>query len=135
MNFPKHERGPYRGRYLDPQGQLTGSFTQLMEAECIQAENRELEQLFQALMIATKRNPCDGCPVWGNKGPECKAFQQYHTAYVQTVAAHQQAVKDATIPNNVSFEHPLAGLSIKKIAEKLGVSISEVRRRKASGTL
>ena len=131
MNFPKHEQGPYRGRYLDPRGQLVGSFTQLMEAGCIQAENLELELVFYALMVATVRNPCDGCPVWGNKGPECKAFQQYHTAYVET----QQVIKDATTPSNVPLDHPLAGLSVKQIAAKLIVSIGEVRRRKAAGTL
>ena len=134
MNFPKHERGPYRGRYLDPSGQLMGNFQQLMDVGCIQAENRELEQLYCALMIVTKKNPCAGCPVWNNKGPECKAFQLYHTACTQTVAVHQQ-VKSTTTPNNVPADHPLAGLSIKKITEKLGVSIGEVRRRKASGTL
>jgi len=135
MNFPRHERGPYRGRYLDPQGQLTGSFTQLMEAGCIQAENRELEPLFYALMLATMKNPCDGCPVWGNKGPECQAFQQYHTAYTQAIETQQQVIKEATTPSNVPAEHPLAGLSVKQIAAKLNVSISEVRRRKAAGTL
>lgn len=26
VQFLKHERGPYRGRYVDPMGQLVGTF-------------------------------------------------------------------------------------------------------------
>jgi len=135
VQFPKHERGPYRGRYIDPQGQLVGTFEQLMEAGCIQAENREMEPLFYALMVATKMNPCDGCPVWSNKGPGCVAFQQYHSAYQCAEEKQQQVIKDATAPSNVPSGHEFFGLSVKQIAEKLGVSIGEVRRRKARGTL
>ena len=135
MNFPRHESGPYRGRYLDPEGHLTGSFQQLMEAGCLQAENRELEPLFYGLMIATSRNPCDGCPIWNDKGPVCKAFQLYHTAYTHAVAVAEHAVEVATTPTNVPPGNPLFGLSVKQIAAKLEISIGEVRRRKAAGTL
>jgi len=134
MNFPKHERGPYRGRYVDPEGQLLGTFQQLMDAGCVQAEMPALLPLFFGLMALTNQNPCAGCPIWDNKGPECKAFQEYHSASARVIAT-QQVIKDATTPNNVPAEHPLAGLSVKKIAEKLGISIGEVRRRKAAGTL
>ena len=136
--FPKHERGLDRGRYLDPQGVLSGSFEQLMEAGCIQAENREMVPLFYALMMATAANPCEGCPVWGNKGPGCVAFRQYHSAYQRAEEKQQQVareVKEATMPSNVPSGHPLFGLSVKQIALQLGVSIGEVRRRKANGTL
>jgi hypothetical protein len=135
VQFPKHERGPYRGRYIDPVGQLAGTFEQLMEAGCIQAENRELEPLFYALMVATTRNPCDGCPIWNDKGPACAAFQQYHSAYHRAEEKQQQVIKEAMTPSNVPPGHPLFGLSVKQIAEKLGVSIGEVRRRKVSGIL
>lgn len=133
--FPRHERGPYRGQYCDPEGRLTGTFDQLMAAGCLQAEVPGLLMIFRLLMVETSANPCAGCPVWNRKGPECGAFREYHSAYAQSVKKQEQVIKDATTPNNVPAEHPLAGLSIKKIAEKLGVSISEVRRRKANGTL
>lgn len=135
VQFPKHERGPYRGRYIDPVGQLEGTFEQLMEAGCIQAENREMEPLFYALMVATAKNPCDGCPVWSHKGPACVAFQQYHSAYYRAEEKQRQTIQDATTPNNVPSGHQFFGMSVKQIAAKLGVSIGEVRRRKASGTL
>lgn len=138
VQFLKHERGPDRGRYIDPKGQLVGTFQQLMDAGCIQAENWEMEPLFYGLMVVTAANPCDGCPVWGAKGPGCVAFQRYHSAYHRAEECQQQVVKDvkdATTPSNVPAGHPLFGLSVKQIAEKLGVSIGEVRRRKASGTL
>lgn len=108
-----------------PQGQLIGTFGQLMVAGCIQAVYRGLERMFYGLMALTGRNPCNGCPIWDNKGPGCRAFQLYHTAYVPA----------AVTPSNVPAEHPLAGLSVKQLAAQLGVSISEVRRRKANGTL
>jgi hypothetical protein len=135
MNFPRHERGPYRGQYCDPVGHLTGSFAQLNLAGCIQTETLDLAMIFRLLMLETNNNPCAGCPVWTQRGPECGAFREYHTAYAQGVKKQEQVIKDATTPSNVPAEHPLAGLSVKKIAEKLGISIGEVRRRKASGTL
>ncbi len=135
IQFPKHERGPHRGRYIDPKGQLSGTFEQLLKAGCIQAGDWYLEQLFYLLMAMTGRNPCGGCPVWLDKGPKCPAFQQYHTAYHLAEEKQQQVIKDATTPNNVPSGHEFFGLSVKQIAEKLGVSISEVRRRKVSGTL
>lgn len=135
MNFPRNERGPYRGQYVDPEGQLLGTFEQLMVAGCIQAENRELMTMFHLLMAATGRNPCAGCPIWTHKGPECGAFREYHSAYAQSVKKREQVIKVATTPSNVPLDHPLAGLSVKKIAERLQISIGEVRRRKAAGTL
>jgi len=130
MNFPKHETGRYRGQYVDPKGQLKASFAQLMEADCLQAG---AAPAFEYLMAATVNNPCAGCPVWCEKGPECKAFQLYHTAYSRPVKPEEQVVVKTS--SNVPPEHPLTGLSIKQIAAKLNISISEVRRRKISGTL
>lgn len=135
VRFPKHERGPCRGHYLSPQGQLVGTFQQLMDAGCIQAEVPKLKPYFYAIMIITAGNPCDGCPVWVINGSGCTAFRQYHTAHRRAEEKQKRTVEDATTPHNVPVDHPLAGLSVKKIAEKLGVSIGEVRRRKASGTL
>lgn len=135
IRFPKHERGPYRGRYIDPEGQLVGCFEELMRAGCIQAELPHMVPRFHVLMVATGKNPCNGCPVWSEKGPACKAFQKYHTAYSDAIEKHKRDFKDATTPENVGSNHPLAGLSVRRIAENLGVSLSEVRRRKANGTL
>lgn len=128
--FPKHDRGPERGSYIDPKGHLEGDFNQLMEAGCIQAPVPETEPLFHLLMRATACNPCAGCPLWASRGPLCEAFVKYHSAYTPTTAFAVVVKK-----GNVPVGHPLEGLSVKQIAAQLGVSISEVRRRKASGTL
>lgn len=133
--FPRHERGPFRGQYVAPKGCLAGSFNQLMDAGCIQAETPKLTVMFHLLMAATAHNLCADCHVWTHKGPECGAFREYHTAFTRTTNRQQQVIKDATTPSNVPAEHPLAGLSVKQIATKLGISIGEVRRRKAAGTL
>lgn len=135
IRFPKHERGLHRGCYCSPQGELLGTFQQLMDAGCIQAEASRLMLYFHAIMIATAENPCGDCPVWETNGSGCTAFRQYHSAYRRAEERQKQTVEDATTPHNVPVDHSLAGLSVRKIAKKLGVSIGEVRRRKASGTL
>lgn len=94
-----------------------------------------MEPLFSALMAATLKNPCVGCPIWDNNGPACIAFQQYHSAYDRAEEKQQQVIKEVMVPNNVPTGHQFFGLSVKQIAAKLGVSIGEVRRRKANGTL
>jgi len=97
-----------------------------MACGCIQAENEALRPMFYSLMTLTQNNPCAGCPVWTDNGPNCKAFQKHHTAF--------QAARQATTPHNVP-SGPFMGMSIRQIAQQLGVSISEVRRRKVAGTL
>jgi hypothetical protein len=133
--FPIEHRGPYRGQYAAPQGRLVGDFDQLQALGCIQCEMESLRQIFARLMVATAGNPCDSCPVWTRKGPACEAFQQCHTAYRDAERESQRALAAATTPANVPKTHPLAGLSVKQIAAKLNISLGEVRRRKAAGTL
>jgi hypothetical protein len=135
VQFSKHERGVQRGQFIDPVGRLNGTFEQLGEAGCIQAESPELMPLFTQLMLATALNPCAGCPIWSENGPECVAFQRYHSAYRRAEETRQKAVRDATTPSNVPSGHRFSGLTVRQIAGELGVSLSEVRRRKASGTL
>ena len=134
IDFPKHERGPLRDQFQDPVGQLTGSFRELMDHGCIQAADVRLYPIFEGLMILTNNNPCAGCPVWSNHGPECQAFQRYNTAFQARLKQQAEALEQATTPHNIP-SGPLAGLSVRQIAQQLGVSISEVRRRKAAGTL
>jgi hypothetical protein len=123
-------------------GYLRGSFRELMGAGCIQAEIPLQEPLFNMLMEATDNNPCVVCPVWTRQGPKCKAFQAYHTSYQYAIYKHAISELEkntrkakATTPSNVPNDHLLAGLSVKQIAAKLGISIGEVRRRKTAGTL
>jgi hypothetical protein len=118
-----------------PVGTLNGSFEQLHKAACLQAELREQELFFYALMSATGNNVCDGCPVWEERGSACRAFQAYHSGYVDPELERASRIDHATTPNNVPFNHRFAGLSVKQIATQLGISIGEVRRRKAAGTL
>lgn len=126
LQFPKHERGPYRGQYMAPVGTLSRDFDGLQLSGCIQAETEALLPLFIGLWTATRGNPCDGCPVWRDKGPACKAFQLHHTAYRDAEFRRTARIAQATQPD---------GESVAQIAKRLGISKSEVRRRKVAGTL
>ena len=136
--WPKVKRGPFQGDYEPPDGVLGGTFKELMAAGCIQAETVDMLPMFRALMIGTHKNPCNGCPAWAAQGPKCRAFRVYHSVWREHEAAAAKRTAEAlsaTEPHNVPVGHPLAGLSIKSIAKRLGVSIAEVRRRKAAGAL
>ena len=73
--------------------------------------------------------------MWERKGPECAAFQQYHTAYTNAVIGQHQALEAATKPSNFPPGHRFFGLSMKEVAKQLDISLGEARRRKAAGTL
>lgn len=87
-------------------------------------------------MAATNRNICDGCPKTDRaqslKDIKCECFNKYHTMVKQQKLVSEARVANATTPPGTS-KYP--GLSIAQIAEKLGVSKSEVRRRKLEGTI
>lgn len=116
-------------------GKLSDSFFDLHAAGCIQtgadvhsdpkvASSRH-GGMFAAIYGLTHGNPCAGCPAFN--GGRCKAYQAHHED------ARRVPIKvDPKIPSN-SDNYP--GMSVKQIAEKLGVSMSEVRRRKLTGTL
>ena len=133
--FPIGYKGQYRGQYLPPRGLLKATFEQAQAAGCIQAID---QKVFDGLMKVTCNNPCNGCPQWADGGPKCGAFQQYHLAW----ARHQEALKNkaeadkaAVTPHNAPAGHPFAKMNMKQIAQELGVSLSEARRRRAAGTL
>ena len=132
--FPR-ERKYRQERYLPPKGRLSNDFEGLMGAGCIQAENEGLRVIFGLLMVETNMNPCNGCPVWDRQGPQCKAFQQYHSAYRAWKTAHDEQIRAVTTPQNAPAGHPLEGKTMKQIAEALSISLSEARRRKQAGTL
>lgn len=132
--FPK-ERKYHQERYLPPKGKLANEFESLMDAGCIQAENEGLRVIFGLLMVETNMNPCNGCPVWEQRGPQCKAFQLHHSAYRAWKTAHDEQIHTAVSPQNAPAGHRFEGKNMKQIAEALSISLSEARRRKQAGTL
>lgn len=131
--FQKFDRGPQHGQYKSPVGHLLATFDQAHEAGCLQAEMLTGCSYFGMLMVSTRLNPCDGCPVWKEDGPACGTFQMYHTAYAYAKESQEEAIKKATTPPVVQGHPEFIGLTTKQIAEKLGISKNEVRRRKAAG--
>ena len=78
-----------------PRGRLNGDFDQLFSLGCIQtgadvhsdigSAHYQFGSLFEALMIATSSNPCDGCPAYA--GGKCRAFRALHSqAHAETRA-------------------------------------------------
>ena len=136
-------------------GRLKGTFEDLHGAGCIQTlcdmyadvgdavKAGGLER-FSGIMLLTRLNPCDGCPngTGMNFNPgkiitrvdqiQCSAFQKFHTMAVDSQLKSKRAIWNATTPPGTD-NYP--GLSVKQIAEKLGISKNEVRRRKQVGTL
>ena len=133
--FPQGVRGSERGRYLPPVGILGHDFNLLKEAGCIQAENDSMREMFHMLMGATEHNPCNGCPVWDRKGPDCKAFQKHHSAYISWKHSHDAEIAEKITPCNAPDGHRFASMNMKQIAKELGISLGEARRRKQAGTL
>jgi hypothetical protein len=114
-------------------GRLKGSFEELHKAGCIQTgEDLPLEKakeavefLFNQLMLATRLNPCDGCPAF-NEG-RCRAYLLFHTAQHELKRQRENRIQQATTPPG--------GESVAQIAKRLNISKSEVRRRKLRGDL
>lgn len=115
-----------------PTGRLTGSFVELHRAGCIQT-GADVESdvllsagrfslLFNALQHETGGNICNGCEAYS--GGKCAAFRQYHSSQIKSRTVHPD-----------SANQPERGPTVRQLATSLGVSISEVRRRKAAGSL
>ena len=124
-----------------PSGQLTGTFEQLFEAGCIQtgadvhqtslaAAAAGFPLILAAIQTSSGGNACDGCPAY--RGGQCKAFQQYHTSAIEARIASKMNLQNSTCALGTK-KYP--GKSISQIAELLGVSKSEVRRRKLAGEI
>lgn len=123
-----------------PSGVLHASFEQLHAAGCIQtgadvekkveAAKPRFEPMFNALQVETHGNMCAGCPAY-NDG-KCAAFKQYHSQPNLQARSRQARIDLHTKPKGTE-SHP--GKSIGQIAKDLGISKSEVRRRKLAGTL
>jgi hypothetical protein len=115
----------------DFNGQLSRDFVALADAGCMQTEPGE--PLFLALWVATGGNPCDGCPEY--RGGNCRAYQRHHTdAINETICRKSWSTRKATTPPQMQGSR-FSGMSVKQIAERLGISKNEVRRRKTAGTL
>lgn len=105
-------------------------FDTLMAEGCIQCENEGLRELWPLLVIETQRDPCTtGCPAF--KGGACLAYQKYSRMAIRERGNKAVTLKAATTPNNGSGEW--AGLSMKQIAAKEGISLNEARKRKREG--
>jgi len=135
-----------------PRGQLNATFEQLFHAGCIQTgadihndfqiAHHQFAVMFAGLLEVTGGNICDGCPAYSQG--KCRAFQQYHTGAprykIRTdgitgdlkATRRKPAPSDACVAPGTST-HP--GMSIKQIAEELGISKNEVRRRKLRGEI
>jgi len=114
-----------------PVGFLKPDFEGLQQAGCIQADMRPL---FIGLYAATQGNICNGCPVWQEQGPECKAYQQYHSEALSKAVDRHQRIVQAVFPCDKNGDK-WHGYSVSQIAQELNISKSEVRRRKLAGTL
>ncbi len=107
------------------------TFAEFHEAGCVrvggdsQPDMRKAEKQFGGMFATLTRfghgNICNGCPHVG----KCAAFRVMNPAL-------PPIEQDAHAANN-SPNYP--GMSVRQIAEKLNVSMSEVRRRKLAGTL
>ena len=119
-----------------PVGTLGGNFVELRVAGCIHCAGPELlcSPTFNFLMVVTNGNPCNGCPQWQTIGEKCTAYQLYHTEPQTKKLTGKQRIEEATKPGTKNGEN-YAGMSVAQIAAELGVSKSEVRRRKLGGVL
>lgn len=105
-------------------------FDTLMAEGCIQCEFEGLRKIWPHLVIETQRDPCTtGCPAF--KGGACSAYQKYNRTVIHERVNKATTLKAATTPNNGSGEW--AGLSMKQIAAKEGISLNEARKRKRGG--
>ena len=129
--YPKIKQGPNRGEYEPPQGRLTATYVELQTAGCIQAKAGA--DYFLRIMAGTYCNPCNGCPIWTQDGPDCKAFQAYHTDWQIRKRDHQKELEAATKPNNSEVSPEFQGLNLKQIAAKVGVSLNKARQLKREG--
>jgi len=104
----------------------------LQAGGCIQCESKgpKANDIWLALIVATNRDPCTtGCPAF--KGGACAMYREHSTVLAHAKATKAAEFKAATTPSNGSGEW--AGLSMKKIAAKEGISLGEARRRKQRG--
>ena len=143
-NFQKR---PRHRKKLVVDGILHATLEQAFESGCIQAggdpsgDQQTLvpqAQMYSMLMAVTLRNPCQQCPLItmrhydSFRQVECKCFRQYHSMCIEAQRKGEASIINATTPPGT---RTYPGLSIAQIAEKLGVSKSEVRRRKAVGEI
>ena len=114
-----------------PAGRLVATFDEMHEAGCIQAEFPGCRIMFSFLMIELDGNPCDGCPVWDEKGQDCEAHQKHHSSFIGQQIDKRLALEATTKPANNKYP----GMNMKQIAAYLGVSLNQARKRKREGTL
>ena len=126
-----------------PEGRILGTFEMLHRAHCIQTgwdQHEELNdaehhfgEMFRALMLETEGNICKGCPVL-NDGA-CKAYQTFHSQAISDRKAEQMRREERLNATKPPGTDKYPGMSIRQIANELGISKGEVRRRKQAGIL
>lgn len=114
-----------------PVGSLLGNFDEMHEAGCLQAEVEGNRAAFIWLKTQLKGNICDGCPVWDEKGQDCKAYRQYHMEWRMLHQDKRRQLEEATKPSNGKYP----GMNMKQIAKHLGISLNQTRKMKREGTL
>jgi len=152
MNEKVMRRVTRRQEELKIVGQLRATFDELHSMGCIQtgadvypilAEAQDKFGIwFYQLGLLTCGNLCDGCPQAGAidyvsrptkiEDVKCKAFHRFHSMATDRQREKAQAANQATKAPGTD-RYP--GMSVKQIAEKLGISKNEVRRRKRDGLL
>jgi hypothetical protein len=101
-------------------------FDVLQAAGCIQCAHGSMHELWVHLLAATELDPCTtGCAAFD--GGACPCYRQYRATTPRQVGS----LLDATNPHNGTGEW--AGLSMKQIAAKEGISLGEARKRKREG--
>ena len=89
-------------------------------------------------MLQEEQEEVDGAFTFKHDRPtridevECKAFQAYHSMALSDATTRRTRLEAATSPPGTNM-YP--GMSVAQIAKELGVSKSEVRRRKQAGLI
>jgi hypothetical protein len=130
QQFPREKKryGNRFGKFLPPKGMLVAEYDIAAELGCIMTEGTGVEY-FNALMVATKYNPCDGCARWEYKtGPDCKCFQFTHTAFRDAKAVIAKAEKNLAELHTRKRERCYCGLRIRGSVEAHEASEQHQRR-------
>lgn len=117
---------------------LTGSFADLRNAGCIQAELpdgatpeiiAEKVLLLICLMEETHGSPCQQCPAF--KNGKCTAYQQYHETAIRLRKERERTENAQKAPGCKKYP----GMPLRQIAKAEGLSLNKTRELVRAGAL